>query len=71
MNKQTSTKTKTTAQCMTAEEVAAWFRVSVQSVRAWARAGTLPAFRLGTQLRFDPAEIAEAVRLREANRDDE
>lgn len=56
--------TTETTQGATADEVAARFRVTPQSVRVWARQGKIPAFRLGTQYRFDLDAVEEALRLR-------
>jgi len=39
---------------LTADEVAERLSVDPSTVRAWARAGDLPAYRLGRVLRFDP-----------------
>ena len=43
---------------MTAEEAAAFLCVPVSWVRAEARAGRIPAVRLGRYTRFDPEELA-------------
>ena len=48
----------------TTEEVARRFRVCGESIRRWARAGRIPAFRAGGQYRFDLDEVEAALRLR-------
>ena len=48
----------------TTEEVARRFRVCGESIRRWARAGRIPAFRAGGQYRYDLAAVEEALRLR-------
>jgi len=55
--------TRTPLTGLTAEEIAARFKVTAQSVRAWARAGRIPAYRAGTRFRFDLAEVEKALRL--------
>lgn len=39
---------------LTADEVAELLAIDVSTVHRWARAGTLPAFRYGRVVRFDP-----------------
>lgn len=47
----------------TTVQVAERFVVSEQSVRRWARSGRIPAYRAGSQFRFDLAEVEEALRF--------
>jgi excisionase family DNA binding protein len=49
---------------LTFEEVRAIFNVSESTLRRWIADSKLNFFRLGRQLRFDPAAIAEALRDR-------
>jgi DNA-binding transcriptional MerR regulator len=50
---------------VTANELAPVLRVSEQTVRAWSRAGTIPAaVREGRVLLFDQALVLEALRRR-------
>ncbi len=42
---------------MTLEEVAAYLRVHVDTVRRWAREGTLPAVKLGKAYRVTHADL--------------
>jgi excisionase family DNA binding protein len=51
---------------ITAKTLARYLDVSVKSVYAWVKSGTLPAIRLGGSLRFDPATTAKWVRARSA-----
>ncbi len=65
----TTRTTLTKGTSLTAAEVADRFRVTAQSVRAWARAGRIPAYRVGSQLRFDLHEVEAALRLQADGRD--
>ena len=47
----------------TTMQVAERFLVSEQSVRRWARSGRIPAYRTGSQFRFDLADVEEALRF--------
>ena len=47
----------------TTMQVAERFLVSEQSVRRWARSGRIPAYRAGSQFRFDLAEVEDALRF--------
>lgn len=49
---------------LTVEEVAEQLGISVPTVRRFVRAGTLPHVRVGRQIRFDPAAVSAALRLR-------
>ena len=55
----------------TTSQVAERFAVSAQSVRRWARSGRVPAYRAGSQFRFDLNEVEDALRLPAADDDDE
>lgn len=46
---------------LTATELAAELRVSVETVRRLARSGRVPATRLGRRYRFDRARVLEAL----------
>lgn len=46
----------------TAEEVAAYLKVSVLTVQKWARAGRIPGRKAGVLNRFDRREIEEWTR---------
>lgn len=48
---------------LTAPEVAGVFGVSEQMVYKQARSGTIPAFRIGTALRFDPQKLIDWYEL--------
>ncbi len=48
---------------LTAEEVGDRIRVSPETVREWARAGRIPAYRLTRKtIRFDLAEVLAVLR---------
>ncbi len=47
---------------ITATELAEWLAVSPITVYKMAKAGTLPSFRVGTAVRFDPRAIAQWLR---------
>jgi excisionase family DNA binding protein len=49
---------------LTFEEVRAILHVSESTLRRWVADNKLKFFRLGRQLRFDPAVICEALRER-------
>lgn len=40
-------------------EVGALFGISINSVYKLARAGSIPSFRIGTSVRFDPKAVVE------------
>jgi excisionase family DNA binding protein len=44
---------------MTAEEAAAYLRTSIYTLKARARAGTVPAMKLGREWRFTRSELDE------------
>jgi len=44
---------------LTAEELASFLAVAKITIYKQAQAGRIPAFRIGSCLRFDPASIAE------------
>jgi excisionase family DNA binding protein len=46
---------------LTASEVAAWLRLAVSTVYAWAAKGTIPSIRLNGCLRFDREELARWI----------
>lgn len=52
---------------VTADEVAARFRVTAASVRKWARLGRIPSFKAGTVFRFDLEDVEQALRLNADN----
>lgn len=46
-------------------EIAARYRVSVETVRAWARRGWIPSIRIGLRpILFDPKEVDRALQKR-------
>jgi excisionase family DNA binding protein len=49
---------------LTPANLAVLLAVSVKSVYAWVKAGTLPAVTLGASIRFDPATTARWLRDR-------
>ena len=49
---------------LTFEEVRAILHISASTLRRWVADSKLKFFRLGRQLRFDPAVVAEALRER-------
>lgn len=51
---------------LTPSELALLLSISVKSVYAWAKAGTLPAVLLGASIRFCPATTAAWLRDRSA-----
>ena len=51
---------------LTPAELALLLSISVKSVYAWAKAGTLPAVLLGASIRFCPAATAAWLRDRSA-----
>jgi excisionase family DNA binding protein len=53
-----------TVAIVTAEELAARYKVSVETIRSWARSGILPAMKGGRVLRFDLEEADAALRAR-------
>ncbi len=48
---------------VTTNEIARRFGVCAESIRRWARAGRIPAFRAGGRYRFDIRAVEEALRL--------
>ena len=56
--------TSTPRRLMLAEEVADFLAVSPGMIRKLARSGALPAIRVGTALRFDPAAVDAYVDAR-------
>lgn len=44
---------------LTAEEIAGLLGVSKQMIRKQSRAGSIPSFRIGTSVRFDPKKLCE------------
>jgi len=44
---------------MTAEEVSELFGVHLDTIYKLARSGSIPSFRIGTSVRFDPKYLAE------------
>lgn len=51
-----------TDHAMTARDVARLLQLSLQTVYELAKDGTLPSFKVGWSLRFDPAILAEQLR---------
>jgi len=51
---------------LTASELAKFFRVNKLTIYRRAKAGTLPHFRVGTCVRFDPCAVASWLRGRGA-----
>jgi len=49
---------------LTVEEFAELVRISEKTVRRQIRAGKIPAYRIGTLVRLDPAQTAEWMRER-------
>lgn len=45
----------------TVEEAAEWLQLDEETVRRWARAGRLPARKLGREWRFAPADVRAFV----------
>ncbi len=50
-------RSPTTEPLWTVDEVASYFRLEPQTVRAMARRGELPAIKIGRQWRFKAADI--------------
>lgn len=50
----------------TDEDVAAYLRVEVSTVRKWAKQGRIPVRKAGSLNRFDPKEIETWTRRQEA-----
>jgi DNA-binding transcriptional MerR regulator len=48
--------------------MAAAIGVSVDTLRAWTKAGLVPAYRAGSRgrFRYDPASVAQAIALKKA-----
>lgn len=49
---------------ITAEEIAAFLKVSPKSIYRWASEGRLPAFREGRLIRFLESDVEEFIRTR-------
>ncbi len=47
---------------VTTDEIARRFGVCTESIRRWARAGRIPAFRAGGRYRFDIEAVEHALR---------
>lgn len=47
----------TTEPLLTTADVARWLNLPVWTVRTYRRRGILPAVQIGSQIRFDPAQI--------------
>ena len=47
---------------LTAREVAEFFRVSDMTIYRLAKAGSIPSFKIGNSLRFDPKVLASWLR---------
>ena len=50
----------------TTSELCRLLSVSNQAISLWVSKGTIPHFRLGTLLRFDPAQLIEWLERRQA-----
>ena len=48
---------------LTPEEVAELLGLTKVTILRWARAGRIPSFKLGAQVRFDPRLLAEWVKV--------
>jgi excisionase family DNA binding protein len=57
---------KESKRLLTFEEVRSILHISDSTLRRWIADNKLKFFRLGRQLRFDPAIVAEALRNRES-----
>ena len=56
----------------TAEEMAKRYRVTVETIRTWARRGVIPATRIGQRpLLFDVVEVDRCLKERGQHSDDE
>jgi excisionase family DNA binding protein len=53
---------------LTSAEILPILRVSKQTLGRWARAGTIPAYRLGRQLRFPKEEFEAWLEAQRADR---
>jgi len=53
---------------LTSAEVAAWLRVDVKTLRTYVRRRGLPCSRLGRDLRFQVAEVAQWLKRRKGTR---
>ncbi len=53
---------------LTSAEVLPILRISKQTLGRWAREGTIPAYRLGRQLRFPKAEFEAWLQAQRADR---
>lgn len=60
-----SEATQTTGDLLTAEEVAAHFRVKAETVRGWARQGIVPSIKLSHKMvRYRLDDVIEALQRR-------
>lgn len=50
----------------TTSELCSLLSVTKQTISAWVAKGSIPHFRLGTLLRFDPAQLAVWIEQRQA-----
>lgn len=57
------------APLLTAEELAAFLHLPLQSVWRYAREGVLPVFRAGRLMRFSLPRVLEALEQKDAERD--
>lgn len=53
-----------TGQALTVEQLAELLQCSKKALYKMVRSGTLPSFRVGTMVRFDPAITAQWLRSR-------
>jgi excisionase family DNA binding protein len=49
---------------MTASEIGSLLKFGRTALYAMTKAGTIPSFRIGTSVRYDPHRIAESLRAR-------
>jgi excisionase family DNA binding protein len=57
--KSLASRIKATHHAMTAEELAEFLQVSRLTILRRAKRGTIPSFRVGSCVRFDPANISK------------
>jgi excisionase family DNA binding protein len=57
--KSLASRIKATPHAMTAEELAEFLQVSRLTILRRAKRGTIPSFRVGSCVRFDPANISK------------
>jgi excisionase family DNA binding protein len=53
---------KTKTQYMTLQAVALLLDIHQMTLRKWAKRGKIPAVRIGDQIKFDPAVLADWLR---------